>query len=158
MVMLATGCAATSDGADDVSSPDAQGDAEDEIIAADPLAMPKPLVAYLRTQSWGTHHLEWHTVRRWDRISPSDQAYAKRQGWARADVMEGAKGNGLEFLPSLPDDVVRSHAELSRVQLRLVFVTKARCGAFRGGGSMPPFSREALSDEDLAGILAYFAL
>jgi mono/diheme cytochrome c family protein len=37
-------------------------------------------------------------------------------------------------------------------------VSKARAGAFRGGGSMPPFSREVLADEDLAGILAYFAL
>jgi mono/diheme cytochrome c family protein len=58
----------------------------------------------------------------------------------------------------LPDEVARSHAELSPAQLRLVFVTKARSGAFRGGGSMPPFSRETLADEDLAGILAYFAL
>jgi hypothetical protein len=98
LVMLATGCAASSDGTDDVSSPDAQGDAADEIVAADPMGMPKPLVAFLRTQSWGTHHLEWHTVRQWDRLSPSDQAYAKRQGWSRADVMEGAKSNGLEFL------------------------------------------------------------
>ena len=98
MVMLATGCAATSDSADDVSSPDPQGDAQDEVIAADPLAMPKPIVTFLRTQDWGTHHLEWHTVRQWDRLQPSDQAYAKRQGWSRADIMEGAKGNGLEFL------------------------------------------------------------
>ena len=98
MVMLATGCAASTDSADDVSSPDPQGDAQDEVIAADPLAMPKPLVTFLRTQDWGTHHLEWHTVRQWDRLSASDQAYAKRQGWARADIMEGAKGNGLEFL------------------------------------------------------------
>lgn len=98
LVMLATGCAATSDPADDVSSPDPQGDAQDEVIAADPLAMPKPLVTFLRTQDWGTHHLEWHTVRQWDRLQPSDQAYAKRQGWSRADIMEGATGNGLEFL------------------------------------------------------------
>jgi cytochrome c len=67
-------------------------------------------------------------------------------------------GRLASFIPSLPDQVVRSHAELSPVQLRLVFVTKARGGAFRGGGSMPPFSREVLADEDLAGILAYFAL
>jgi len=98
LVMLATGCAANTDTPDDVSSPDPQGDAQDDIIAADPLAMPKPLVTFLRTQDWGTHHLEWHTVRQWDRLSPSDQAYAKRQHWSRADVMEGAKGNGLEFL------------------------------------------------------------
>ena len=67
-------------------------------------------------------------------------------------------GRLATFIPALPDEVVGSHASLSPAQLRLVFVTKARLGAFRGGGSMPPFSREVLSDEDLAGILAYFAL
>ena len=73
-------------------------------------------------------------------------------------AVHDGSGRLASFIPSLPDEVVRSHAELSPVQLRLVFVTKARSGAFRGGGSMPPFSREAPSDEDLAGILAYFAL
>ncbi len=69
-------------------------------------------------------------------------------------------GRLASFVPILPDAVVRSHAplSLSPSQLRLVFVSKARTGAFRGGGSMPPFSREVLADEDLAGILAYFAL
>jgi mono/diheme cytochrome c family protein len=47
---------------------------------------------------------------------------------------------------------------LTPAELRLVFIGKARLGAFRGGGSMPPFSREVLADEDLAGILAYLAL
>ena len=74
-------------------------------------------------------------------------------------VHDGA-GKLATFIPVLPDEVVRSHAplSLSPAQLRLVFVTKARLGAFRGGGSMPPFSREVLADDDLAGILAFFAL
>lgn len=69
-------------------------------------------------------------------------------------------GKLATFIPVLPDEVVRTHASLalSPSQLRLVFVTKARLGAFRGGGSMPPFSREVLADDDLAGILAFFAL
>ena len=67
-------------------------------------------------------------------------------------------GRLATFIPILPDDVVRSHPALTAAQLRLVFVSKARLGAFRGGGSMPPFSREVLADEDLAGILAWFAL
>jgi hypothetical protein len=97
-VILMTGCAASSDPADDPNDSDLQGEAEDEVIAADPLSMPKPLLTFLRTEGWGSHHLEWHTVRQWDRLSAADQAYARRQGWARADLMEGAKGNGLEFL------------------------------------------------------------
>jgi mono/diheme cytochrome c family protein len=74
-------------------------------------------------------------------------------------VHEGA-GKLATFIPVLPDEVVRTHAplSLSPAQLRLVFVTKARLGAFRGGGSMPPFSREVLADDDLAGILAFFGL
>ncbi|MDB4933290.1 MAG: hypothetical protein JWP87_262 [Labilithrix sp.] len=96
-VMLMAGCAADAENAGDPSA-DVQGEAEDEVISADPLAMPKPMLTFLRTQDWGSHHLEWHTVRQWDRLSAEDQAYAKRQGWARADLMEGAKGNGLEFL------------------------------------------------------------
>ena len=67
-------------------------------------------------------------------------------------------GRLAAFIPALPDEVVRTHAPMSPAQLRLVFVGKARTGAFRGGGSMPPFSQEVLADDDLAGILAYFAL
>jgi len=87
--VFALGC---SGGADESVSGD------DQDITADPLAMPKPVLDFLKTNSWGQHHLEWHTVRQWDLLGKNDQAYAKRQGWARADVQEGAKGNGLEFL------------------------------------------------------------
>lgn len=72
-------------------------------------------------------------------------------------VHDGA-GRLATFIPVLPDQVVAGHASLSPAELRLVFVTKVRAGAFRGGGSMPPFSREVLADEDLAGILAFFGL
>jgi hypothetical protein len=97
-VMLATGCAANTDSSDDPSA-EMDGEAQDEVVSAtEPLAMPKPILTFLRTQDWGSHHLQWHTVRQWDRLGPSDQAWAKRQGWARADLMEGSKGNGLEFL------------------------------------------------------------
>ena len=96
-VMLASGCAASTD--DPATDPAAEG-SEDDIIATskDPLAMPAPMLTFLKAQDWGSHHLQWHTVRQWDRLQPSDQAWAKRQGWARADLPEGAKGNGLEFL------------------------------------------------------------
>jgi thiosulfate dehydrogenase len=62
------------------------------------------------------------------------------------------------FIPALPDEVVRKHAAFKPQDLRLVFIGKVRGGAFHGGGSMPPFSREVLSDQDLAAILTYFAL
>ncbi len=41
----------------------------------------------------------------------------------------------------------------------LVFIEKVRHGRFFGvGGNMPPYSREALSDEDLGALLAYLGL
>jgi hypothetical protein len=71
---------------------------EDVIAATEPLAMPKEILTFEKQNNWGTHHLMWHTERQWDLLGASDQAWAKKQGWARADIQEGAKGNGLEFL------------------------------------------------------------
>ncbi len=67
-------------------------------------------------------------------------------------------GRVATFIPILPEEVVRGHSSLAPADLRLVFIGKARLGAFRGGGSMPPFSREVLADDDLAGIIAFFGL
>ena len=92
MALLVSACAA------DASDAPIGADDDEEVVAADPIAMPKPILGFLKTNGWGTHHLEWHTIRNWDRLQASDQAYAKRQGWARADKQEGSKGNGLEFL------------------------------------------------------------
>jgi hypothetical protein len=72
--------------------------AQEEDISADPLAMPAEILTFEKQNNWGAHHLMWHTERQWDLLGKSDQAWAKKQGWARADIQEGAKGNGLEFL------------------------------------------------------------
>lgn len=68
------------------------------------------------------------------------------------------EGRLATFLPRLPDEVKSAHPALAPAELRLVFVSKVRRGAFGLGGSMPPFAREVLADDDLAGILAWFAL
>jgi thiosulfate dehydrogenase len=67
-------------------------------------------------------------------------------------------GNGrlASFIPRLPDDVAVTHG--NGAPLRLVFIEKVRHGAFVSGGSMAPFSREALSDDRLASLLAYLRL
>jgi hypothetical protein len=93
LVAMTAGCAAESDAEAPIGSDD-----DMEVIAKDPVSMPKPILTFLKSNQWGRHHLEWHTVRNWDRLGASDQAWAKRQGWARADLQEGQKGNGLEFL------------------------------------------------------------
>ena len=100
-------------------------------------------------------------------VSPVDlpAGDAKRGGVVFAQACEPCHGSVHEggarlatFVPALPDEVVRKHPTFKGAELRLVFIGKARGGAFHGGGSMPPFSREALSDADLASVLAYFAL
>lgn len=65
-------------------------------------------------------------------------------------------GRAASFVPRLPDDVDAEHASFALADRRLVYLRKIREGAFRdAAGSMPPFSREALSDDDVAGILAF---
>lgn len=64
-------------------------------------------------------------------------------------------GKLATFIPSLPDDTVNSHASLGAAAVRLVFIEKVRHGAFVATGSMPPFSREVLSDQDLGNVLSY---
>jgi hypothetical protein len=102
------------------------GSDDDEEIRADPLAMPTEIRSFLSAQDWGNHHLEWHTVRQWDLLGASDQAWAKKQGWSRADVQEGAKGNGLEFLA------------MHRVMIRTLVQTYPRDASLFDGWTAPP--------------------
>lgn len=65
-----------------------------------------------------------------------------------------ASGRLGERVSLLPDEAVADHEGYSPRQLRLVFIEKVRHGKFFGyGGDMPPFSREVLSDAELADIL-----
>lgn len=66
-----------------------------------------------------------------------------------------------EGIPTLPEESARYFASLGfdRNQTRITFVEKVRHGAFLGlYGTMPPFSKESMSDADLAALLAFFAL
>lgn len=74
----------------------------------------------------------------------------------------GQRGTGagalVPFADVLPDGTLAAHPppKYDDADRRLVFVEKTRSGAFRGyGGTMPPFSVEALSDEDLAALLTF---
>jgi thiosulfate dehydrogenase len=56
--------------------------------------------------------------------------------------------------PILPQDTLAEHATFSARAQRLVFIEKIRHGGFLGyGGTMPPYSTEVLSDQDIADIL-----
>jgi thiosulfate dehydrogenase len=65
---------------------------------------------------------------------------------------EGA--GALHRVPPLPEATLLDHADYAPREQRLVFIEKVRHGAFLGyGGSMAPFSREALGDPELSDIL-----
>lgn len=94
----------------------------------------------------------------------------------RGDPSEGAKvyraacqechgeihtgGGRLTALAPILPEVQSGYADLfPGVPPALVFIEKVRHGQFFGvGGNMPPFSLEALSDEQLGALLAYLGL
>ena len=90
----AVGCAVQPD---DASEGTQYASADDEIKSS-PYAMPADVCAFEAKMGWGQHHLMWHTVRQWDLLEGPDKDYATQQGWRRAALQEGDKGNGLEFL------------------------------------------------------------
>ncbi len=68
-------------------------------------------------------------------------------------------GRLTERAPILPAQTLREHAYLAPPLQRLVFVEKVRHGVFLGySGTMPPFSRETISDADLGALLAFLGL
>lgn len=100
---------------------------------------------------------------------PDGDAAAGPAAWDRAcGYCHGAAFTGAgrlgELVSVLPRDTIREHGDDTREPgvglreyLRTVTVEKVRHGSFLGyAGSMPPFSNEALSDRDLANIIAYF--
>jgi thiosulfate dehydrogenase len=93
-------------------------------------------------------------------LPPGDPVQGKTAFALACRPCHGARGDGAgrlaSFVPRLPDEVDAAHASLAPVERRMVYVRKIRGGAFASGaGSMPPFSREALSDADVAAILAF---
>lgn len=65
----------------------------------------------------------------------------------------------ISYATVIPDDTEREHGiaqGYTLETLRQVFVEKARHGSFLGfAGTMPPFSTELLSDQDLSDMVAY---
>lgn len=84
------------------------------------------------------------------------EACASCHGAARS-----GEGKLRESIPTLPEQSVAYFATLGfdRTQTRITFVEKVRHGPFLGlYGSMPPFSKESLRDEELGALLAFLAL
>ncbi len=98
-------------------------------------------------------------------MKPGDAARGARVFDAACRSCHGASTSGLgAIVPSadrLPEDTLASHPEpeYSDEDRRLVFVEKTRHGGFLGyGGTMPPFSVNVMSDEDLADLLTFLRL
>jgi len=74
-------------------------------------------------------------------------------------ALSTAAGRLGERVSLLPEQAVAEHEGYTPRLLRLVFIEKVRHGRFFGyGGDMPPFSREVLSDAQLADILEALGL
>ena len=89
-----------------------------------------------------------------------ESAYARACQTCHGTLHDGG-GRLASFIPALPDEVLMQHAGLglSAESTRGIFLRKIRRGgADAQGQSMPPFSTEALPDEDVAGLMAHFGL
>jgi thiosulfate dehydrogenase len=94
-------------------------------------------------------------------LSPGDPTQGARVYEAACASCHGAaftgEGRDSPLASVVPTDSV-AFAEQNGFSLSLVIVEKVRHGAFFGiGGTMPPFSTEALSDDDLSALLGYLA-
>ena len=87
-----------------------------------------------------------------------EQVYRAACEECHGAVRTGA-GRLTSLAPVLPD-VTREYGQLfPGTAPSLVFIEKVRHGRFFGvGGNMPPYSLEALSDEDLGALLAWLGL
>jgi hypothetical protein len=96
--------------------------------------MPGDVVAWMDVSNWGSHHLEWHTVRQWDLLDASEQAWATSQGWARFARQEGTVGNGFDFLL------------MHRAMIQLLRETFPAYTALFAGWSSPPTDPSSVRD------------
>jgi thiosulfate dehydrogenase len=96
-------------------------------------------------------------------VPPGDAARGAEVYRAACQVCHGephtGDGRGSPLASVLPEVSADYATVFPGVSPRLVVIEKIRHGQFFGvGGTMPPYSREALSDADVAALLAFFGL
>jgi thiosulfate dehydrogenase len=95
-------------------------------------------------------------------IPPGDPARGEQVYAAACTSCHGELGTGagkLEGTPALPDALKATAKKLPSFSPAVLVVEKVRHGQFWGlGGISPPFSREAISDEDLGALTAFLGL
>jgi thiosulfate dehydrogenase len=131
--------------------------APDPLAASD--APARDLYAYLESLAPGNPSLVPFTVVREIELLPRGDAGKGEVTYARAcatchGAMHDGSGRLSERVPILPEDTIAEHSDYSPRSLRLVFTEKIRHGGFWGyGGDMPPFSREVMTDAEIADVL-----
>lgn len=117
------------------------------------------LYAYLESLTGSAEPWPFTVVQAITELPAGDAAAGRDAYRAACARCHEAEPPLADDIPRLPDDALARHAHYSAAEQRLVFVEKARHGAFFGyGGRMPPFSAEALSDAQLADVLAFLGL
>jgi thiosulfate dehydrogenase len=120
----------------------------------------RAMFAYLASRGGSAQPIAFTVASRSGDVPPGDPVrgkaeYALACRTCHGEVHDGA-GRLATFIPRLPDEVDASHVGLAPLDRRLAFLRKIREGTFRdASGSMPPFSRETLSDDDVGALLAY---
>jgi len=92
--------------------------------------------------------------------APGQALYDRACGTCHGPAHTGAD-RLIPRAPILPEDTLSAHpiGTYTATEQRLVFIEKARHGAFLGyTGQMPPLSQEKLADAELADILEYLGL
>jgi len=111
-----------------------------------------------------TEALPLTVVKKIDEAPPrGDAARGAEVHRLACEVCHGAAGTGagrIDAAPILPDQARAEALEaFPDFDPALVFTEKVRHGQFFGiGGTMPLYSLEALSDEDLGALLAFYGL
>ncbi len=128
---------------------DADGQALYAYLASLPADLPEAVTFHVATDAWD--------------LPGGDAAQGKLDYAHACQTCHGAahtgKGRLTARAPILPEQTLKEHASYAQAELRVVFVQKVRHGVFYGyGGTMPPFAREVLSDDRLAGLLTWLGV
>jgi len=131
--------------------------APEPLAASDTRA--RDLYAYLESLAPGDPRaVPFSVVREIEPLPRGDAAngevtYARACAACHGSLHAGS-GRLSERVPILPEDTIAEHSDYSPRSLRLVFTEKIRHGGFWGyGGDMPPFSREIMTDSEIADVL-----
>lgn len=116
--------------------------------------------AFLDSRKGSPVPVPFTVVRDLESVPPGDAVKGRTAFALACERCHGSAHDGrgriATFVPRLPDDVDAAHRDLGANDRRKVYLRKIRLGAFaHASGSMPPFSRETLSDDDVASILAF---